>query len=35
LAWGAHRAATIASAVAGRELYRLPGRTAFTDFGVD
>jgi lysine N6-hydroxylase len=35
LGLGAHRAATIANAVAGREVYRLPGRTAFTDFGVD
>ena len=35
LGLGAHRAATIANAVAGRELYRPPGRTAFTDFGVD
>jgi lysine N6-hydroxylase len=32
LGLGAHRAATIANAVAGSEVYRLPARTAFTDF---
>ncbi len=32
LGLGAHRAATIANAVAGREVYRLPARSAFTDF---
>ena len=35
LGLGAHRAATIVNAVSGREVYRLPTRTAFTDFGVD
>jgi lysine N6-hydroxylase len=35
LGLGAHRAATIVNAVSGREVYRLPSRTAFTDFGVD
>ena len=35
LGLGAHRAATIVNAVSGREVYRLPMRTAFTDFGVD
>jgi lysine N6-hydroxylase len=35
LGLGAHRAATIVNAVSGRQVYRLPGRTAFTDFGVD
>jgi lysine N6-hydroxylase len=33
LGLGAYRAATIANAVAGRPVYRLPGRVAFTDFG--
>jgi lysine N6-hydroxylase len=32
LGLGAHRAATIANALAGREVYRLPDRSAFTDF---
>ncbi len=32
LGLGAHRAATIVNALAGREVYRLPARTAFTDF---
>ncbi len=32
LGLGAHRAAVIANALAGREVYRLPARTAFTDF---
>ncbi len=35
LGLGANRAATIVNAVTGREVYRLPGRAAFTDFGVD
>jgi lysine N6-hydroxylase len=35
LGLGAHRAATIVNAVSGRQVYRLPARTAFTDFGVD
>jgi lysine N6-hydroxylase len=35
LGLGAHRSATIVNAVCGREVYRLPVRTAFTDFGVD
>jgi lysine N6-hydroxylase len=35
LGLGANRAATIVNALTGREVYRLPGRTAFTDFGVD
>jgi lysine N6-hydroxylase len=35
LGLGAHRAATIVNALTGREVYRLPRRTAFTDFGVD
>jgi lysine N6-hydroxylase len=35
LGLGAHRAATIVNAVCGWEVYRLPARTAFTDFGVD
>ncbi|MEN3360908.1 MAG: lysine N6-hydroxylase [Mycobacteriales bacterium] len=33
LGLGAHRAATISNAVAGRAVYRLPRRVAFTDFG--
>jgi len=33
LGLGAHRAATISNAVARRQVYRLPGRVAFTDFG--
>ena len=32
LGLGAHRAATIVNALAGREVYRLPARAAFTDF---
>ncbi len=32
LGLGAHRAATIANVLAGREVYRLPARAAFTDF---
>jgi lysine N6-hydroxylase len=32
LGLGAHRAATIVNALAGREVYRLPERSAFTDF---
>ncbi len=32
LGLGAHRAATIVNALAGREVYRLPARGAFTDF---
>ncbi|MDP9209359.1 MAG: lysine N(6)-hydroxylase/L-ornithine N(5)-oxygenase family protein [Actinomycetota bacterium] len=35
LGLGANRAATIVNALTGREVYRLPGRSAFTDFGVD
>ncbi|HVQ92509.1 MAG TPA: lysine N(6)-hydroxylase/L-ornithine N(5)-oxygenase family protein [Mycobacteriales bacterium] len=34
LGLGAHRAATISNAVAGRAVYRLPRRVAFTEFGV-
>lgn len=33
LGLGAHRSAVILNAVAGREVHRLPGRTAFTSFG--
>ncbi|MFC1414819.1 lysine N(6)-hydroxylase/L-ornithine N(5)-oxygenase family protein [Streptacidiphilus sp. N1-12] len=33
LGLGAHRAATILNAVAGRPVYRLPARTAWTSFG--
>src|SRR6266542_1348896 len=32
LGLGAHRAATIVNALAGRQVYRLPARSAFTDF---
>jgi lysine N6-hydroxylase len=35
LGLGANRAATIVNALTGRDVYRLPRRTAFTDFGVD
>ncbi len=35
LGLGAQRAATIVNAVCCREVYRLPARTAFADFGVD
>ncbi len=34
LGLGAHRAATIVNALAGRQVYRLPARSAFTDFAV-
>lgn len=34
LGYGAVRNATIVNAVAGREVHRLPGRTAYTTFGV-
>jgi len=34
LGLGAHRAAVILNSVTGRAVYRLPQRTAFTDFGV-
>ena len=34
LGLGAHRAACIANALTGREVYRLPRRTVVTEFGV-